>query len=79
MKLYSIAGKVENPNLAQYPEIPMDESVLALKYSDPIDDARWITDIDDLREMRSVDAPLSYTPQGIVALGDPFECIETIG
>ena len=78
MRLYSITGKVESPDLANFPEIPADESVLALKYADPVDGAQWITDLDELREMRSANAPLSYTREGIAALGDPFDSAAAI-
>ena len=78
MMLYSIDGKREHPDLSMFPAIPDEPAVLALKYNDSLDDARWITDLDDLREMRSADAPLSYTHEGIAALQDPFSCIATM-
>src|SRR6476619_3217064 len=57
--LYNAAGKPEKIDEAIFGAMPAD--ALALKYSDAVSDAEWITDETRLAELRREDAPLAYT------------------
>lgn len=69
--LYTASGEIETSNLNEFDAAPAD--ALALKFNDPIEDGRWVTDESDLRKLRSEDAPLSYTSAGLEAIGVEIE------
>lgn len=72
IRLYNASGKIENhSNLAEFPSVPSD--ALALKFNDEVEDGRWVTDEDDLSQLRREDAPLSYTSAGLAVLGVEVE------
>ena len=66
--LYNVAGEIEHhwhlPCISFAPA-----NTLALKFNDAIDGARWVTDADDLRQLRRESASLSYTRAGLLVLG----------
>jgi hypothetical protein len=68
MTFYNANGKTETHSNIEYlidslGEIPAD--LLAIKFSDPVSEEEWIADESRLREMRRLDAPLSYTAAGL--------------
>lgn len=71
IRLYNASGKIENHNLAEFPVVPAD--ALAIKFADEVEDGRWITDEDELRQLRREDAPLSYTEAGLAVIGGEIE------
>lgn len=60
LTLTSKNGNTETVDTAVFGEMP--EGALALKYADDTEDARWITDADELEQLRREDAPLSLVP-----------------
>lgn len=70
--LYSAEGKIEkHSNISEF-DAPPDDA-FALKFTDAIEDGRWVTDESDLRKLRSEDAPLSYTSAGLAVIGVEIE------
>ena len=64
MKLFFANGRPVAQDLTPFGPAP--EGAIALKFADEVDDARWITDADELRRLESEDAPLAYIdePEG---------------
>ncbi len=58
MKLYDANGRQTEVDTAIFGMPPT--AAIALKYNDPTEDARWITDERELAKLRQQDAPLAY-------------------
>lgn len=59
--LYSTDGKPEQVDSAIFGEMPAD--AIALKYTDEIDGARWITDESELTKLRIDGAAIAVTEE----------------
>jgi len=69
MKLYSRDGNPEHhENLLEFG--PMPDDALALKFTDYLEEGRWVTDPEDLRTLIAERAPLTYTPLGLQQIAE---------
>jgi hypothetical protein len=69
MKLFNRSGDPEHhENLDEFG--PPPDEALALKFTDYLEEGRWVTDPDDLQTLIAERAPLTYTALGLQQIAE---------